>query len=153
MDIKETTLKSLHRSFSFFLKDLENLPEDVFSRSLGGKARTVADIVHEVNLTNDALRLSLLGAPVFDWPKGWVLAPEAVRAKDIVIQSFRTSSEQVIQTVAQMSLEDLEATIQTDYEEATRAEHCRSMMVHLWYHSGQLNFIQTLLGDEASHWS
>jgi hypothetical protein len=152
MDTKETTLKRLRRVFSFFLTDLENLPEDVFSRSLGGKARTVADIVQEINLTNDYLRLSLLGEPVFDWPKGWVFAPEEVRTKEAVIHSFKTSSEQVIQAVEQMSLEALEETIQTEHEEATRAEHCRSMIVHLWYHSGQLNFIQTLLGDDELHW-
>lgn len=28
----------------------------------------------------------------------------------------------------------------------------RFMAVPLWYHSGQLNFIQTLLGDDEWHW-
>ena len=26
------------------------------------------------------------------------------------------------------------------------------MVSHIWYHDGQLNYIQSLLGDEKVHW-
>ena len=153
MDIKETALGSLRGAFGLFLRDLEALPEDAFDRSLGGKARTVADLVYEVNLVNDHVGLTIRGEPLFDWPEGWITAPEETRTKDGVIESFKTSSARILATVEGMSSDDLDATIQSDGKETTRFERCRFMTLHVWYHSGQLNYIQTLLGDDAWHWA
>lgn len=40
----------------------------------------------------------------------------------------------------------------TEHGETDRSERCRFIALHVWYHSGQLNFIQTLLGDDDWHW-
>lgn len=153
MDVKNTALSGLKSAFHLFLRDLEALPEDAFAKSFGGKARTVADMVYEVNLVNDHIGLNLRGEPLFDWPEGWIFAPEGARTKDAVLQSFKSSSDRILATIEGMTAEDLEATIQTDSGETTRFERCRFMTVHCWYHSGQLNFIQTLLGDDQWHWA
>jgi hypothetical protein len=154
MDTKESVLESLRGAFKIFLADLEALPEDVYNRSLGGKARTVADIVYEVNLVNDSIRLTMQGKTPPDWPEGgWVTAPEDARTKDVAIQSFKASSDQIIAMIEPMSLEDLEQTTQTEEGEKSRLDGCRFMTLHVYYHSGQLNFIQTLLGDDGWHWS
>jgi hypothetical protein len=60
---------------------------------------------------------------------------------------------QVLHLIEQMSLEEMGEVVPGVLGEASRADHCRSMTVHLWYHSGQLNFIQTLIGDSDIHWS
>jgi hypothetical protein len=153
MDTKDATLQSVTRVFRFFLQDLENLPEDAFKKSLGGKARTAADIAYEVRLTNERLCRDLRGLPSEEAPNPWTHAPEDVRSKDAAIASFRTSSEEVLQLIERLSREELEEVVPGVLGEARRADHCRAMTVHLWYHSGQLNFIQTLLGDSAIHWS
>jgi hypothetical protein len=150
---KEKTLSSVTRVFRFFLQDLENLPANVFDTSLGGKARTVADIAYEVRLTNERLCRDLQGQPSAEQPNAWAVAPEDVRTKEVTIRSFQASCEQVVQVIERMSLEEMEEVIPGVLGEASRADHCRSMTVHLWYHSGQLNFIQTLLGDSDFHWS
>lgn len=153
MTTKEKTLSGVTRVFRFFLQDLENLPADVFDKSLGGKARTVADIVYEVRLTNERLYRDLLGQPSAEQPNAWVTAPEEVRTKEASIHAFQTSCEQLVELIERMSPEQLEEVVPGVLGEASRADHCRSMTVHLWYHSGQLNFIQTLLGDSDMHWS
>ena len=153
MESKETVLASLRGAFHLFLQDLEALPEEAFARSQGGKARTVADLVHEVNLVNDHIGLTMRGESLFDWPEGWILAPEEVRTKKAAIASFKTSSERILATVEGMSPEELNAMVQMEHGETTRLERCRFMTLHVWYHSGQLNYIQTLLGDDAWHWS
>lgn len=153
VNTKEQTLNSVARVFRFFLQDLENLPDDVFGKSLGGKARTAADIAHEVRITNERLCRDLQRQPSAEQPNAWVIAPEDVRTKEAAIQSFQTSCEQVLQIIEQMSLEEMEEVVPGVLGEARRADHCRSMTVHLWYHSGQLNFMQTLLGDSDLHWS
>ena len=153
MTTKEKTLSTVTRVFRFFQQDLENLPADVFDKSLGGKARTVADIAYEVRLTNERLCHDLQGQPSSEQPNAWAIAPEEARTKEATIQSFQTSCEQVIQLIERMSPEELEEVVPGVLGEASRADHCRSMTVHLWYHSGQLNFIQALLGDSDMHWS
>ena len=135
------------------LQDLQALPEDVFSKSFGGVTRTVADIVYEVNLVNDHIGMVMRGEEPFKWPEErWIKAPGDFCTKDIVIGSFVTSSEKVVATAEAFSVEELESPIQTEEGETTRFERCRFMTLHLWYHSGQLNYIQALLGDDDWHW-
>jgi hypothetical protein len=47
----------------------------------------------------------------------------------------------------------MEETVEDDQGPSTRYARCQFMALHLWYHSGQLNFMQTLLGDAERHWN
>lgn len=152
IDIALTTSNALQGACKLFLKDLEALPEEAFDKCIGGKARTVADIVHEVNLVNDHIGLTIRGEELFDWPEGWIIAPDNQRTKETVIEAFKQSSERIIKTVSAYSLEDMERPITNEHGESNVYQQIRHMTVHLWYHSGQLNLIQTVLGDNAWHW-
>lgn len=153
MDTKAPAVKDLGSACRTFLQDLQALPEDAFCRSFGASARTVADIVYEVNLVNDHVGMVMRAEEPFEWPEeGWIKAPEGFRAKDVVVDAFARSSERIVATAEAFSAEALESKLPTEEGETTRAERCRFMTLHLWYHAGQLNFIQTLLGDEAWHW-
>ena len=136
-----------------FAKDLEALPEEAFTKCFGSKVRTVADIVHEVNLVNDHVGMVMRGEKPFEWPEGdWIRAPVEFNTKTVIIKAFQDSSNRIIETINSMTEADLEGTVQTEHGERTRFERCRFMTLHIWYHSGQLNFVQTLLGDDGWHW-
>jgi hypothetical protein len=152
MDIKTTAVKSLKGACNIFLQDLQALPEEAFCKSFGPKVRTVADIVYEVNMVNNHVSMVIRGDAPFLWPDGWVTAPADFCTKEIVIAAFEKSSQAAIATVEGYSSEELDATLQTDEGETTRFERSRFMTLHLWYHSGQLNFIQTLMGDDGWNW-
>lgn len=153
MDIKAVVLNSFKGASEIFLKDLQALPEDAFDHRFGGTARTVADIVYEVNLVNDHIGMVLRGEEPFAWPDGgWIKAPEGFRGKEAVVAAFETSSNRILATIEGFSEADLEATVETEHGARTRFQRCQFMALHLWYHSGQLNFMQTLLGDDAWHW-
>ena len=152
MELKPIVVKSLKGSRDLFLKDLEALPEDAYGKSLGGTARTVADIVYEVNLVNDHVGLVIRSEKAFDWPEGWIKAPANLQTKDLVIESFKKSMEKIINTAESFSEAQLEEKFKTDEGETTRFERLRFITLHNWYHSGQLNFIQTLMGDDTWHW-
>ena len=153
MQDKEAALKGLQGAFHMFRADLEALPDDAFDKRFGDKVRTVADIVYEVNLVNDHIGLTLRREPLFDWPEGgWITAPEDRRAKIVVLASLDESSERILKMVEAMSPEALAAKVTTEHGETDGFERCRFMALHLWYHSGQLNFVQTLLGDDGWHW-
>ena len=92
------------------------------------------------------------GEVQFEWVDGWLKAPDSWKTKDDVVAAFTASSEQVIKTFEDMSLEELEAPYEDDGKMTTRIERCRFITFHTDYHSGQLNFIQSLLGDDTFHW-
>jgi uncharacterized damage-inducible protein DinB len=151
-DPKAIVLKSLTSAFRNFRLDLESLPEDVFARSLGGKARTVADIVYEVNLVNDDIVRNIQGEKPMDWPEGWVTAPPELQAKEAVIAAFDASRDRVMALFESLTSEDMERAVVTEHGRTTPFERGRFIVLHVFYHSGQLNFIQTLLGDDGWHW-
>lgn len=43
--------------------------------------------------------------------------------------------------------------VTTEHGETDVFERLRFIGLHTWYHSGQLNYMQTLLGASAWHWS
>lgn len=144
---------TLKNSFRLFLLDLEALPEEAYDRSFGPKVRTVADIVHEINVVNDEVVKVIRGGYDGPMPDGWIKAPESLRTKESVIDAFKKSSETVLATVEGFTPEEMEETVKNQEGEATRTEEVRFMNVHVWYHLGQLNYVQTLLGDDAMHWA
>lgn len=153
MDIQKVAVNPLRSACNVFLKDLRALPEEAFQQNFGGKSRTVADIVYEVNLVNDHIGLTIRGEELFPWPEnGWIRAPQGFEGKEVVIAAFEKSADKIVATAESFSAEQLEETILSDEQETTRFERCRFMALHLWYHAGQLNYIQTLLGDEEWHW-
>jgi hypothetical protein len=153
MDIKSNAEKNLRGACEMFLKDLEALPEEAFTKSFGGTARTVADIVYEVNLVNDHVGMVLRGEEPFVWPHGaWIKAPEDFQTKETVIAGFKKSSEKIVATAEAFTEEEMEATVETEHGPRTRFARCQFMTLHIWFHLGQLNFIQTLLGDDVWHW-
>ncbi|MEQ1821172.1 MAG: DinB family protein [Fimbriimonadaceae bacterium] len=144
---------SLKRACGIFLQDLQALPEEAFDKSFGRKTRTVADIVYEVNLVNDHIAMNIRGEEALPFPdEGWIKAPEDFRTKEAVIAGFQKSSQTIIATAEGFSEVQLEETVKTERGESTRTDRIRFMALHLWYHSGQLNFIQTLMGDDGWHW-
>ncbi len=152
MDIQKSAVDTLKGAFSILLQDLEALPDDSFDKSFGPATRTIADIVYEVNLVNDHVGMVIRGEEPFAWPDGWIHAPEDFRTKEAVITGFKRSSEKTVATAESFSVDQLEETIQTEQGPTTRYKRCQFMALHVWYHSGQLNFIQTLLGDDGWHW-
>ena len=153
MDLKRVTLNGLNSACRMMRQDLDALPEEAFDRKFGPKARTVADLVYETTLVNDHVGMVMREEKPFDWPSGgWITAPEALRSKADVIAAFARSFDRICETVGSFTPEEFVSLLQTDEGETTRYERCQFMTLHLWYHSGQLNYIQTLLGDDAWHW-
>ena len=154
MDLRATAAKSLESAFSIFTQDLEALPEDAFTKQFGPKTRSVADIVFEVNMVNDHIGMAIRGEEAPEWADdGWVKAPSDFNTKAIVIEAFKQSSQKIISSVEAMTSEQLEESVQTERGETTRYQRCQFIALHVWYHSGQLNYIQTMIGDDGWHWN
>jgi hypothetical protein len=150
---KFEVIKNLQSSFSILLKDLESTPEELFFKSFGGKARTVADIVYELIEVNDHIGATIRNESPADWiHKGWITAPESFKTKESVITGLCDSRDRFVNGVEQMSEQDLDGKVITEHGEDTRASRCGFVVAHNWYHSGQINYIQTLHGDDGWNW-
>ncbi len=153
MDLKATALQTLESAFGLFAKDLTALPEEAFDRTFGGTSRTVADLVHEVNIVNDHIGQTMREENPPEWAvEGWVKAPGELRTKTEAIAAFVNSSQRFIDTVKLFPDDSMETVVPTEQGESTRYKRCQFVALHVWYHSGQLNYIQTLLGDDEWHW-
>lgn len=151
-DSKEIAVKYLKNAFGRFRVDLLAIPEDAIFKSFGGCSRTAADLIFETNQVNDHVGQSVRGETQFEWVDGWLKAPETWKTKQDVVDAFTVSSERTIKTFDDLSLQELEAPYEDDGKTTTRIERCRFITFHTDYHSGQLNFIQSLLGDDKFHW-
>ena len=153
MEATHPAIDSLKNVLNFYVRDIEALPDDAVFKSLGGKARTVADIVYEVNLVNDHIGQALRGEPQFEWPdEQWIKAPVELNTKAALVAAFKASLEKQIATLESFLPDNMDTPIVNEGKETTPAAQARFMGIHLWYHLGQINFVQTLVGDEKMHW-
>ncbi|MBS1724693.1 MAG: DinB family protein [Armatimonadetes bacterium] len=154
MEVKDIAVNVLKRTVKLFTQDLEALPEEAYTKSFGANARTVADLVYEVDQVNDHIVSTVLGENPPDWSfEGWVRAPEDFQSKEAVIAGFKASTDRAIAMAEGLSEDQMSDKVVTEWGETTKYERCRFMATHMMYHSGQLNFIQTLLGDTEWHWA
>lgn len=153
IDVVSMATKGFRNVVNIMRQDLEALPEDAFTKEFGSKVRTVADIVHEVDLVNDHVGQAIRGEDQFEWPEGWIKAPSDMNTKARVLEAFEVSAEKFAKTTESYSAVELCEPLTTSEGVTTRLERIRFAILHMWYHSGQFNFIQTLCGDDAWHWS
>lgn len=150
---KLDVIEMVKGSFSLLEKDLNATPEELFSKTLGGKARTIADIIFELIEVNDHIGATIRDENPVDWAyKGWITAPENFQSKETVIAGLLHSRDRFLDGLEKMSEEALAGVVQTEHGETTRAARCRFVAMHNWYHSGQLNYIQSLNGDDGWNW-
>lgn len=114
---------------SFFCKDIRALPDEALTKSPGGVAKAPATIAAEV-------------VSMCDWCAG-ALRGDAVNASAANLGSaIREASDKTLASVVTPPWQ----------MPAPMAVHAQVAVNHIWYHDGQLNYLQALQGDSAVHW-
>ena len=154
LDLKAYLISSLRMQYSRLLKDLQALPEETHSRSHAGCARTPLYMVAECAWVNN-------------WIAGFLQTGNSDRLSQEE-QDARFNSVDTTEKAISL-LEESVATLTAAYEaldpdtlgDISDKPFGRPMpkfapaslpVNHLMYHDGQLNYIQTLLGDDKVHW-
>lgn len=151
---REETLERLNMAKSFYMNDLKALTEEQLGTSPGGKARSAFEFTHEVAWVNNNVATMMEGTPVTDWPnpENWEGAPKEVCTKDSCMESFCNSVDRIINHVESATDEKFMTPFTVGEEEKSMEEMCRFVTVHMFYHCGQLNYLQAIHGDEKIHW-
>lgn len=136
-----------------YLKDLEALDEGALRSSPGGTARTPYDFTYEVVYVNRRIAARLRGEDPGPFSgEGWIRAPEDCQNKVRMATDLRESTDAVLKAWEALPSTELEKKIPVANSETTPIEMMTLCSVHLNYHDAQLNFLQTLLGDDEMHW-
>jgi hypothetical protein len=135
-----------------YLADVAALPEDKWTATFGGCTRPASE------LTGDALNFLAWTTHVL---KGEA-APDMRETMGPMIARCGTkesASEAMKEVTAAFSAafmaasdEALNATVAVPWGESPLFGICNTAVSHIWYHDGQLNYIQSLLGDDQVHW-
>lgn len=152
-DFKTFLAGQLDMVSHLFLKDLEALNHDQLSSSPGGCARTGYDLAYEIVSTNGLFAKIVRGEAIEPISfEGWIIAPDEFKSKEGAIDAVRASFEDMKASLLACPEDKLTATIDTPIGPKSRADIAFMSVYHGGYHSGQLNYIQTLHGDGAIHW-
>ena len=134
------------------IADINAIPEDKWNESQGGCARSaiglLADVVTNLKWTTDILA----GKESDAYNHMGDLAALYVD-KAIAVAQFAEASKTLGEAIHAASDETLNSTAMAPWGMPTPVFTLATISVnHIWYHDGQFNYVQCLIGDEKVHW-
>jgi hypothetical protein len=147
-------LNGLLSSFThMFVADIGAIPDDKWDATYGGCTRSAkamsAEVVSLLYWTADAMRgnANTSDAAYMESRKSDCATKAEAQA------AVRAASEEFAAALAGVSEETLLQVVTPPWKvDAPLFAIAHIAVSHLWYHDGQLNYIQCLLGDEKIHW-
>lgn len=143
----------LHALVDMYTKDVNALPEDKWSATHGGCTRSAqsvtADTIALLRWTTSALQ-----GNVIDYGMEYMdqVAAEIPTRADATAK-LSEAAQAFTGALKNASDEDLNKMVTPPWQmDAPLYMLAQIAVSHVWYHDGQLNYIQCLLGDEKVHW-
>ncbi|MCO5295516.1 MAG: DinB family protein [Fimbriimonadaceae bacterium] len=147
--IKQHLVERIEGALGRFRNDLEAMPDGSLGTSPGGVARTPLDITYEIVVVNRALAMHLRGeqAPEFEFGK-WHHAPDDFATLETALAELDASTHEVLEAFKAIPEDRL------DVKRGPMSAIGTASLVatHLMYHDGQLNYLQSMHGDDQVHW-
>lgn len=134
----------------FFTADIKAIPEDKLTWSPGGCARSAASIAHEVIGLCSWMAAALKGESANE---NYMDDSNASSNHNQIIADLATATGALSNALVSADAETLNKTVTPPWKMDCPMYMCAQIVVsHIWYHDGQLNTIQCLLGDDKVHW-
>ena len=155
MTAKEFLSKGLRDAAKAFVGDLEAMPQEVLEKSPGGVARTPFDYSYEIALINKRVAARLRGEDPGPWPFAdvkWVTCDPDFAEKDKMVEFVRASFEEVCSAWDAFDESKLTEPIKLPSGETNALDLASMAFSHSVYHDGQLNYAQSISGDDEMHW-
>jgi hypothetical protein len=155
MTLKEHLSKGIREAGKTFVEDLKAMPQEVLEKSPGGVARTPFDYSYEIAIINKRLAARLRGDDPGPWQYAdvkWVTCEPEFAQKEKMVDLVRTSFEEVMTAWDAFDESKLKEKIVLPKGETTALELGEMAFAHAVYHDGQLNYAQSISGDDEMHW-
>ena len=152
--VKDYVTERLQRAKKAYIDDLEAMSDEQIMNSPGGSARKPVDITYEVILVNKMITKRLKGEEPDAWPsEGWITAPEDFSNKEEIVKQFAASVDEVAAQIESRSEDQMLEPIETPNGPSSALKMGSFSAMHIAYHDGQLNYVQSLSGDMEMHWN
>jgi hypothetical protein len=150
----QSSVKAIEQAASFYCRDLEALSEEQILASVNG-ARKPVDFTYEVALINRRIAARFCGAEPPPSPEGdaWWVAPEELQSKQAIIAYMRSACDELLSAANSIPEEESGRMVGAPGSERPAFALANLAAMHTMYHDAQLNFIQSMNGDMAMHWS
>jgi len=152
-DFKTFLAAKLDMVTFLFTKDMEALSHEQLDASVAGCARTGYDIAFEIVTTNCMFAKIVRGEGMETIQfEGWLHAPDEFKDRQGALEAVQASFADMKASLLACPDDELSVTTDTPIGPKSRADIAFMSVYHGGYHSGQLNYIQTLHGDSDMHW-
>ncbi|RYG45626.1 DinB family protein [bacterium] len=147
LDLHALLSNRLRETTTLWAKDLRAHRPEELTTKLGEGARSPADIAWECVLTNRRLAMRMRGEEPFNLDGFPSCPPESANATSL-IRALSESSDELLAAAG----EDMAREITYPGGSESVFSYAEFAAMHMMYHLGQINYIQTLYGDPAVHW-
>ncbi|MBX3119816.1 MAG: hypothetical protein KF784_12170 [Fimbriimonadaceae bacterium] len=136
-----------------FLEDLESMPAGMLSKDNGGKSRNPYDLTYElIGMHSMFTNLLQQRKGEIEGPNGWVKAPTEFQNKEKAASAFDDALISFVDALHNYKGDAISDEFESPFGPFTPLGMANLSVWHIMYHSGQLNYIQTLHGDDDFHW-
>jgi hypothetical protein len=153
-DPKAAILEKLANSVKMYLADLGHIPADKLNAVPMGKARPPLEFTAECVGFNSFVASIASGEthpiPTEEERESFYRTVDSLEKAQTLLQE---SVDQLTSAVQKLDNESLFTPAKTPWgSDATIFQLVEMTCSHMAYHDGQLNYIQSLYGDDANHW-
>jgi hypothetical protein len=150
---KDTLKGMLNMAAHFYISDLKASTQDHMTAKPGGAHRCPYDFTYELVKLNGLMAGRLRGEiPGEGGGDEYITAPAEFNNIETAIAGLQASVDDVLAAVEDLDDDGLEDTFEMWGRTWTKARLATLCALHLMYHDGQLNYVQTAGGDLAVHW-
>lgn len=130
--------------------DIKAIPADQWTATFGGCTKSAKDIVKETVGLLDWCTEALKGNVGTDYSGD---SGADVSTREAAVEALNNSTTAFGNALSAASDEALNSMVTPPWQLPAPLFMIAQIAVsHVWYHDGQLNYIQMLLGDEKVHW-
>lgn len=153
-DPRSDVLERLSFAHNLFSADLRSMDEDSLRSNCGGQSRCGFDFIFEMIGFYETFGGLLANGPSdIEGPGGgWVRAPEEFCVKDSAMSALDAAVDRFRSVIEGYSGDFLKDVFPSPVGPFTPIGMANLAVWHTMYHSGQLNYIQTVRGDVDFHW-
>ncbi len=137
---------------SMTVADIKAIPDDKWTDTYGGCSRPANALIGDT-ITNLMWTTGAVSGENLSVYNDMPALIEKCVDKDFAIRAFEEASAAFGAAVSAASDEALNATVMAPWQMQTPVMILAHIAVaHIWYHDGQFNYIQCMLGDGDVHW-
>lgn len=153
-NLKQYLIDNVQMMTSTYVADLGFIPEDKQGAVPMGKARTAVEFTAECAGFNFFVAgLCAKGKASSMTPDERKAYMESIDTGAKAIEALNKSALVLTSAIAELSDDDLMQEVTMPWGSVVPLYKAISMSYgHMMYHCGQVNYIQSLFGDDANHW-